>query len=126
MTRAKSLRLGQRQDGFTLIELLIVIVILGILAAIVVFAVGGISDRGVSAACKTDYKSIEVAAEAYRAKEGTYAGTINLLVPDYIREEPSSAEYDLVYASSGGTFTITVFSPSGSDLGDDISDCNDL
>ena len=41
------------EAGFTLVELLVVIVILGILAAIVVFAVGGINDKGEDAAAKT-------------------------------------------------------------------------
>jgi prepilin-type N-terminal cleavage/methylation domain-containing protein len=42
----------RKDEGFTLIELLIVIVILGILAAVVVFAVNGITDRGEKSACK--------------------------------------------------------------------------
>ncbi len=59
----------QKQDeGFTLIELLIVIVILGILATVVVFAVGGITDRGQDSACDTDRATLEVAVEAYFAK----------------------------------------------------------
>ena len=58
----------QEESGFTLIELLIVIVILGVLAGIVVFAVGGITDRGNASACKSDVKNVEVASEAYRAK----------------------------------------------------------
>ena len=49
----------QEESGFTLIELLIVIVILGVLAGIVVFAVGGINDRGEAAACKADNKTVE-------------------------------------------------------------------
>ena len=32
--------------GFTLVELLVVIVVLGVLAAVTVFAVRGITDRG--------------------------------------------------------------------------------
>src|SRR4051812_12540500 len=51
-------------SGFTLIELLIVIIILGVLAGIVVFAVGGITDRGAKSACKADIKNVEIASEA--------------------------------------------------------------
>src|SRR5215213_3913147 len=59
-------------EGFTLIELLIVIVILGILATVVVFAVGGITDRGQESACDTDRATLEVAVEAYYAQVGSY------------------------------------------------------
>src|SRR6478752_7418499 len=67
------------EGGFTLIELMIVIVILGILAGIVLFAVGGITDRGTTAACKTDLSTIQTGVEAYFAKEGHYPPH---LVPD--------------------------------------------
>ena len=45
------------EGGFTLIELLIVIVILGVLAAIVAFSVRGITDRGEESACKAEVKT---------------------------------------------------------------------
>ena len=57
------------EGGFTLVELLVVIVILGILAAIVVFAVGGITDKGQTSACKADKSSLETAEEAYFASQ---------------------------------------------------------
>lgn len=62
----------KNDEGFTLIELLIVIVILGILAAVVVFAVGGITDQGQTSSCKAERKTVEVAIEAYRAQNGSY------------------------------------------------------
>jgi prepilin-type N-terminal cleavage/methylation domain-containing protein len=62
----------KNDEGFTLIELLIVIVILGILATVVVFAVGGITNRGQQSACDTDRATLEVAVEAYFAKAGAY------------------------------------------------------
>ena len=47
----KQLKKMRQEEGFTLIELLIVIIILGVLAAIVVFSVSGITNKGSSAAC---------------------------------------------------------------------------
>jgi type II secretion system protein G len=67
--------MNKKDEGFTLIELLIVIVILGILAAVVVFAVGGITDRGEKSSCKADYKTMETALEAYNAQTGDYPPT---------------------------------------------------
>ena len=60
----------EKDEGFTLVELLIVIVILGILATIVVFAVRGITDQGQTSACKATAKTYEVAIEAYYANYG--------------------------------------------------------
>jgi prepilin-type N-terminal cleavage/methylation domain-containing protein len=60
----------EKDQGFTLVELLIVIVILGILATIVVFAVRGITDQGQESSCKATAKTYEVAIEAYYARWG--------------------------------------------------------
>jgi prepilin-type N-terminal cleavage/methylation domain-containing protein len=72
-----------KQDkGFTLVELLIVIVILGILATVTVFAVRGITDQGKASTCKADSKTLQTAFEAYTAQYGgttipvTGAGTL--------------------------------------------------
>lgn len=50
--------------GFTLIELLIVIVILGVLAAIVVFSVQGINNSSNKAACQATVSEVDTAYEA--------------------------------------------------------------
>jgi type II secretion system protein G len=71
-------RLRQRREelgdegGFTLIELLIVIVILGILAAIVVFAVQNLTGQSATAACQSEFKTVETALESYKAQVGSY------------------------------------------------------
>ncbi|MGI5246189.1 type II secretion system protein [Dactylosporangium sp. CA-139066] len=83
----------ENESGFTLIELLIVIVILGILSGIVVFAVGAFNDRGQAAACKTDKKNVEVAVEAYRAKKNAYPTKWDDLTggsDQFLREQPST------------------------------------
>jgi prepilin-type N-terminal cleavage/methylation domain-containing protein len=90
MRSIKKKRSGQ--SGFTLVELLVVIVILGVLAAIVVFAVGGINDKGQTSACKADKSSIETAQEAYFASLPTAAHYTDMagLVAGKFLHEPST------------------------------------
>lgn len=105
----------KNENGFTLIELLLVIIILGVLAGIVVFAVNGISDRGNASACKSDKKNVEVASEAYYSKFGVYATEIDdptpatpptdLVHAGFLREAPAGAGYTITYTAGTGAVT---------------------
>ena len=70
MDNHMELEVEKQDKGFTLVELLIVIVILGILATVTVFAVRGITDQGQTSACEADNKTLGVAAEAFFANFG--------------------------------------------------------
>ena len=93
----RMIKRAREEGGFTLIELMIVIVILGILAAIVVFAVGGITDRGETSACKANVKTTEVAVEAYYAKVGSYPASLSDLTTapnKFLKSVPTGVSYD--------------------------------
>jgi len=93
------------EAGFTLVELLIVIVILGVLSAVVVFAVGGISDKGKKSACNSDVKTVETAQEAYYAKNGSYTDIAGLVTAKLLREAPSSDSYTITADKTTGAVT---------------------
>jgi prepilin-type N-terminal cleavage/methylation domain-containing protein len=103
----------KNESGFTLIELLIVIVILGVLAAIVVFAVSAFNKNGQAAACKADLKNIEIASEAYYAKNHTYASAIDdaghtattLVGGGYLKEAPLTTNGYTISMSATGVVT---------------------
>jgi prepilin-type N-terminal cleavage/methylation domain-containing protein len=116
-------RARQEESGFTLIELLIVIVILGILAAIVVFAVNGIQDRGTASACKADVETVTVAAEAYDAENGHYAKSMKQLVrAGLLHSVPSSNSYTVDYqADNGDNPNVSVSSDYCADAASDPS-----
>lgn len=65
-------RSRQSQGGFTLVELLVVITILGVLAAIVLFNISGVSASAACNAMKTDGATIQSAADLYYNNTGAY------------------------------------------------------
>lgn len=85
--RRFSLR-ARSQDGFTLIELLVVIVILGVLAAIVVFSVKGIGDKGHKSAVAADAATLRTAEETFCAKHGHYGTADDLKDDGLLRGDP--------------------------------------
>ncbi len=94
-------RIEEPDNGFTLIELLIVIVILGVLAGVVVFAVGGITDQGTASAESADERTLETAEETHRALYGTYTDEPGLVAAGLLRDE--SDLFDITLAGSDYT-----------------------
>lgn len=62
----------RRQSGFTLIEIMVVVVILGILAALVVPTIMSRPDQAKVTVAKTDVNAIASALEMYRLDNGFY------------------------------------------------------
>jgi general secretion pathway protein G len=59
-------------SGFTIVELLIVIVVIGILAAITIVAYNGVQNRARDAQRLQDMKTITKALELYKIQTGSY------------------------------------------------------
>jgi prepilin-type N-terminal cleavage/methylation domain-containing protein len=85
----------RNRKGFTLIELLIVVVIIGILAAIAIPKFAATKDKAKLASVKTDVRNSETAEEAYFSDYATY-GTFAQL--------QTASNFSL---STGNTMTIT-------------------
>ena len=93
---------SKRDKGFTLVELLIVIVILGVVATLTVFAVRGITDKGAKSACDADKATLEVAAESYFA---LYGSTANIAHTVAIPAAAPAPAYPAVAMPTGAAWT---------------------
>ncbi len=116
----------EKQTGFTIVELLIVIVVIGILAAITIVAFNGVQNRANDSRRDSDLKQLKTALEMYKADKDIYPAVCSAdnsgcsvsslaaeLSPTYIASVPQdpkfpSVGYSYVRGSAGASYGIWV------------------
>ena len=99
----------RRRSGFTLIELLIVVVIIGILAAIAIPKFSATRTKAAQAALKSDLRNLMTAQESYFGDNATYANSASLTTGANIWAPSAGVTADVV----GGTTSYTAVLSSG-------------
>ncbi len=88
--------MGHVRNGFTLIEILIVVVILGILAALVVPLMAGASEDAAVATAHTELNKLRRAMDVFMVSNDNALPTViagdgtwgEIVTPEYLREAP--------------------------------------
>lgn len=131
---------SKKQPGFTIVELLIVIVVIGILAAITIVAYNGIQSRARDTQRKSDTTVITQALEYYYSINGEYPPSsgstaintswsttadaswqnlVNQLVPKYVSSlsvDPINTK-DIFVASSAANYSYAYYANKGTYCG---------
>ena len=95
------------RKGFTLIELLIVVVIIGILAAIAIPKFAATKDKAKLASVKTDVRNLMTAQEAYFSDYATYAADFSALQSKTNASLSTGNTASVAGVASGFTTTIS-------------------
>lgn len=113
--------------GFTIVELLIVIVVIGILAALVIVTYNGIQQKARDTERKTDVNALHGQLEAYQAQNGRYPTLANVndstfrsanmkgLDPGALQDPKGSAQ-TLIASPAANDYSYQV-TPAGCDNG---------
>ncbi|HZJ34650.1 MAG TPA: prepilin-type N-terminal cleavage/methylation domain-containing protein, partial [Candidatus Angelobacter sp.] len=81
-TSPKLRRTSLVQSGFTIVELLVVIVVIGILAAITIVSYTGISQRAIAVSLQSDLTNASKQLKLFQVENSAYPTTISCAIPD--------------------------------------------
>lgn len=126
--------LKKRSEGFTIVELLIVIVVIGILAALVITTYSGIQAKARNSKRQTDVQAVQTQLEAYFAQNGHYPSladmnsaswrTTNMKSLDSgALQDPQGASATLVTSPAAKSYAYAVTNSSGTSCESDDTTC---
>ena len=97
------------KSAFTLIEILIVVILLGILAAIVIPQFSEATTEAETNTCDTNKQAISAQAELYKFKNGSFPATVAALVTaGYLKTTPECPGGGTYAIDTDGVVTCTV------------------
>lgn len=124
----------KKQQGFTIVELLIVIVVIGILAALVITTFTGIQKKARDTERQTDIKAVHGQVEAYYAQNGRYPTltdindstwrTTNMKGLDAeALKDPKGSSATLAASAAANTYSYDVQRTGGGTCDNSTNDC---
>ena len=126
------------EQGFTLLEIMVVVVIIGLLAAMIVPSLMGQIDKAQISRAKSDIRAIETALNLYRLDNFKYPSTSDGLqalvtnpgeavAPNWhsqlprLPKDPWNRPYQYAYPGQHGEFDVFSFGADGQEGGEGIN-----
>ena len=105
-------QLPSTKSAFTIVELLVVIVVIGILAAITVISYTGVSKKAVDASLQSDLTGAKTKLQMYQVEYGSFPTTMTKTGETLCPSAPTVNNEYCIKSSPGNNFTYTRLSPS--------------